>query len=212
MATRGKTSGRSMKHMASSTVNGNRLASCIYLLCCLGAITHFDRAAGQEPSNTQASSTNQRAAASSKALNALKAKVAAIAKSFSKSDQSEDKVTEVMAAIKAFAETYPEMLTDAVQAAITAMDATKAEVGALVAAAVQIAPGQAQAIANGASVVAPDAVAEIQAAVPGVTFGPGPLVSPGGGSEGTPGGQPGGSGTDNTTPPNVTETGFNRRR
>jgi hypothetical protein len=118
-----------------------------------------------------------------------------------------------LAAIAAFAETFPGMLTDAVQAAISEMGATKAEVGALVSAAVQIAPGQAQAIANGACAVAPDAFAEIQAAVPGVTFGPGnPLGSPGGGNEGGPGGNSWGSGTVITTPPKVTKTGFIRRR
>lgn len=206
---RGKSSITPMKRMASSIVSGNRLVCRIYLMCCLGAITYFDRAAGEEAGNAQARSTNQESAANSKAIQALRAQVAAIVKRYSNPSQSEAKVTAVSAAIAAFAETFPGMLTDAVQAAISEMGATRAEVGALVSAAVQIAPGQAQAIANGAYAVAPDAFAQIQAAVPGITFGPGnPLGSPGGGNSGGPGGNAGGSGIVVAPPPKVTRTGF----
>jgi len=213
MATRGNSFITPMKRMASSIVSGNRLACRIYLMCCLGAIANFNQAAGQENGRTDGRSSSQKTSADSKAIQALKAKVKAISKSFPNPNQSEDKVKAVLAAITAFAEANPGLVSDAVQAAITEMGATKAEVGALVSAAVQIAPGQAQAIANGAYAVAPDAFAEIQAAAPGVTFGPGnPLGSPGGGNEGGPGGNSGGSGPDITPPPKVTETGFIRRR
>jgi uncharacterized membrane protein YgcG len=208
-----------MKTMASSILRGNRLAWPIYLMCCLGAITYLDQATAQ--------SSSQRTAADSKAIQALKGKVAAIAKSYPNPNQSEAKVKAVLAAITAFAEANPGLVPDAVQAAITEMGATNTEVGAIVSGAIEIAPGEAKAIANGALAVAGNAFAEIQAAAPGVSVGPGgdPLGSPGGGGTGGSGGS-GGSGDSGgaggsggvggspvgsnpvITPPNVTRTGF----
>lgn len=167
---------------------------------------------GQSVSGQNAKKT----ASASKAIQALKAKIAAISQKYPNADQSAAKAKAVQVAIFEFVQNYPELAADAVQAAITELGASKAEVGAIVKAAVEVAPGQAKAIANGAYAVAPDAFAEIQAATPGVTFGPGnPLASPGGGEAGVGAGPGGGSGGNGTgpvvTPPNVTETGFRRR-
>lgn len=182
-------------------------------MCCLGAIAHLGQAAGQESGRSKGRSSSEKTSADSKAIKALKAKIAAIAKSYPNPNQSEAKVKAVLAAITAFAEANPGLLPDAVQAAITEMGATNSEVGAIVSAAVQIAPGQAQTIANGAFAVAGNAFVEIQAAVPGVTFGPGdPLGSPGGGNTGGPGGPGGNSGVNPVIPPpKVTRTGFTSR-
>lgn len=157
-------------------------------------------------------STSERGASASKAIQALKAKIAAIAKKYPNADQSESKVKAVLAAISEFVQNNPEMAADAVQAAITEMGASKSEVGAIVKAAVEVAPGQAAAVANGALAVAPDAFAEIQASVPGVTFGPGnPLAGPGGGESGVGGNGGAGGNGPVVTPPKATETGFRRR-
>ncbi len=154
----------------------------------------------QQSVTAQTPPKSQQTAAAAKAIQALKAQVAAICKSFPKASQSNEKVSAVLAAVAEFLKTNPpEMAAEATQAVITAMGATKAEVGALVKGIAQIAPGQIQAIANGALVVAADAVAEIQAAAPGVEVGPGnPLGSPAGGGAGGAGGA---GGTGGFTPP-----------
>jgi len=171
---------------------------------------------GEEQGQAASGQNANKTASASKSIQALKAKIAAIAKKFPNPDQSESKVKAVQVAIFEFVQNNPELAADAVQAAISELGASKAEVGAIVKAAVEVAPGQAKAIANGAYAVAPDAFAEIQAATPGVTFGPGnPLVPPGGGQPGVgagPGTGNGGNGIGPiVTPPNVTETGFRRR-
>lgn len=169
----------------------------------------------EEQGQSSTTRASQQGAAASKAIQALKAKIAAISKQYPNPEQSKSKLKAVQAAIAEFVENNPEMAADAVQAAITEMGASKAEVGAIVKAAVEVAPGQAAAVANGALAVAPDAFAEIQASVPGVTFGPGnPLGGPGGGESGVGGnGGAGGNGGNGpvVTPPKSTETGFRRR-
>ena len=207
-----------MKTMASSLARGNRLAFGIYLMCCLGAIAHFNQAAGQEKGRANGGSSSQKTSADSKAIQDLKAKVKAISKSFPNPNQSEAKVKAVLAAITAFAEANPGLVPDAVQVAITEMGATNTEVGAIVSGAIEIAPGEAKGIANGALAVAGNAFAEIQAAAPGTSVGPGgdPLGSPGGGNAGGSGGSGGSGGVGGSpvgtnpviTPPNVTRTGF----
>ena len=194
-------------------------------MCCLGAITYFDQAAGQEKGRSDGGSSSQKTSADSKAIQALKAKVKAISKSFPNPNQSEAKVKAVLAAITAFAEANPGLVPDAVQVAITEMGATNSEVGAIVSGAIEIAPGEAKGIANGALAVAGNAFVEIQAAAPGLAVGPGdPLGSPGGGNAGGPSGSGGSGGIGGVggspvpvgtnpviTPPNVTRTGFTPR-
>jgi hypothetical protein len=154
---------------------------------------------------------SQQTDAAAKAIQGLKAQVAAICKSFPKDSQSDEKVSAVLAAVAQFLKTNPpEMAAEVTQAVITVMGATKAEVGALVKGIAQLAPGQIQAIANGALVVAADAIAEIQAAVPGVAIGPGdPLGSPTGGEVGGAGGA--GGFTPPINVPKASQTDFKGR-
>lgn len=157
---------------------------------------------------------SQQSAAAKSAIQSLKAQVAAVCKSFPEKSQSEAKVKAVLALVAGFLKTSPEMVAEATQAAILAMNASKAEVGALVRGIAQIAPSQIKVIANSALVVAADAMAEIQAAAPGVEIGPGNPLGPPGGESGGTGGTGGTGGSGGFTPPinvpTATQTGFIR--